>query len=239
MTNETRGVAVVSGGGSGIGREIALALARRGHPLALLGRRTALLEQTLSEAGGRGLDGLALACDVRDAEAVAAAAQEIERRWGAASLVVPAAGLATIAPLDETAPERFREVLDTNLTGTFLLLRALLPAMKRRGSGWIFPILSTAAQRGFHGWSAYCASKWGLAGLVAALREELRGTGVRVTALYPGATDSPLWDELPGDWNRALMVPPREVARAVVNALETDPTTLMEEVHLGPVGGAL
>jgi NAD(P)-dependent dehydrogenase (short-subunit alcohol dehydrogenase family) len=239
MTNEPRGAAVVSGGGSGIGREIALALARRGHPLALLGRRKALLEQTLAEAGATGGDGLALACDVRDAESVAAAAREVERRWGAAALVVPAAGLAAIAPLEELAPDRFRDVLDTNLTGTFLLLRSLLPAMKRRGSGWIFPILSTAAQRGFPGWSAYCASKWGLAGLVAALREELRGSGVRVTALYPGATDSPLWDELPGDWNRALMVPPREVARAVVTALETDPSTLIEEIHLGPVGGAL
>jgi NAD(P)-dependent dehydrogenase (short-subunit alcohol dehydrogenase family) len=239
MTPESRGVAVVSGGGSGIGREIALALARRGHPLALLGRRTALLESTLSDAGVVGGDRLALACDVRDADSVAAAAREVERRWGAAAIVVPAAGLATIAPLEETAPDRFRDLLETNLTGTFLLLHALLPGMKRRGSGWIFPILSTAAQRGFPGWSAYCASKWGLAGLVAALREELRGSGIRVTALYPGATDSPLWDELPGDWNRALMVPPREVARAVVNALESDPSTLVEEIHLGPVGGAL
>ncbi len=239
MTNESRGVAVVSGGGSGIGREIALTLARRGHPLALLGRRKALLEQTLSEAGDAGGDGLALACDVRDAGSVAAAVRDIERRWGAAALVVPAAGVAAIAPFEETAPERFRDVLETNLTGTFLLLRALLPGMKRRGGGWIFPILSTAAQRGFPGWSAYCASKWGLAGLVAALREELRGSGIRVTALYPGATDSPLWDELPGTWNRALMVPPREVARAVVAALEGDPSTLIEEIHLGPVGGAL
>lgn len=237
MTNVAHGVAVVSGGGSGIGREIALALARRGHPLALLGRRQGPLEQTLADAGGG--DGLALAVDVRDADQVAAAAREIERRWGSAGLVVPAAGLAIIAPLDETAPERFRDVVETNLTGTFLLLRALLPGMKRQGSGWIFPILSTAAERGFPGWSAYCASKWGLAGLVAALREELRGSGVRVTALYPGATDSPLWDELPGDWNRALMVPPREVARAVVSALDADPSTLIEEIHLGPVGGAL
>jgi len=234
MTNESRGVAVVSGGGSGIGREIARALARRGHPLALLGRRPGPLEETL--AGG---DGVILPCDVRDADAVAGAAREVERRWGAASLVVPAAGLATIAPLEETTPERFREVLDTNLTGTFFLLRALLPAMRRRGRGWIFPLLSTAAQRGFPGWSAYCASKWGLAGLVAALREELRGSGIRMTALFPGATDSPLWDELPGEWNRALMVPPREVARAVVHALETDPGTLVEEIHLGPAGGAL
>ncbi|MES1211198.1 MAG: SDR family NAD(P)-dependent oxidoreductase, partial [Acidobacteriota bacterium] len=147
MTNEPRGVAVVSGGGSGIGREIALTLARRGHPLALLGRRKALLEQTLSEAAGQGkeMDGLSLPCDVRDAGSVAAAAREIERRWGAAALVIPAAGLAAIAPLDETPTERFRDILDTNLTGTFLLLHALLPAMKRRGHGWIFPILSTAA----------------------------------------------------------------------------------------------
>lgn len=236
MTNVAHGVAVVSGGGSGIGREIALALARRGHPLALLGRRKALVEQTLAEAGG---EGIACAVDVRDADSVAEAAREVERRWGAAGLVVPAAGLAAIAPFEETAPERFRDVVETNLMGTFLLLRALLPGMKRRGSGWIFPVLSTAAQRGFPGWSAYCASKWGLAGLVAALREELRGSGVRVTALYPGATDSPLWDELPGDWNRALMVPPREVARAVVTALDADPSTLIEEIHLGPVGGAL
>lgn len=236
MTNESRGVAVVSGGGSGIGREVALTLARRGHPLALLGRRSELLEETLAAAGG---DGIALPCDIRDAASVDAAARRIEERWGAASVVVPAAGVAAIAPLEEMAPERFRDVLETNLGGTFHLLRALLPAMKRQGSGWIFPILSAAARRGFPGWSAYCASKWGLAGLVAALREELAGSGVRVTALYPGATDSPLWDDLPGEWNRAVMVPAREVARAVVTALDSDPSTLIEEIHLGPVGGAL
>jgi NAD(P)-dependent dehydrogenase (short-subunit alcohol dehydrogenase family) len=236
MTNEPRGVAVVSGGGSGIGREIALELARRGHPLALLGRRSQPLEETLAAAGG---DGLVLACDVREAWAVEAAVQTLEERCGAAAVVVPAAGVVSLSPLEETDPERFREMIETNLTGTFLLLRALLPAMKRQGSGRIFPILSTAARRGFPGWSAYCASKWGLAGLVAALREELRGSGVHISALYPGATDSPLWDDLPGDWNRSLMVPAREVARAVATALDADPSTLFEEIHLGPAGGAL
>lgn len=236
MTNEPRGVAVVSGGGSGIGREIALELARRGHPLALLGRRSQPLEETLAAVGG---DGLVLACDVRETGAVEAAVRTLEDRWGAAAVVVPAAGVVSLSPLEETDPERFREMIETNLTGTFLLLRALLPAMKKQGSGRIFPILSTAARRGFPGWSAYCASKWGLAGLVAALREELRGSGVHITALYPGATDSPLWDDLPGDWNRSLMVPAREVARAVATALDADPSTLFEEIHLGPAGGAL
>jgi NAD(P)-dependent dehydrogenase (short-subunit alcohol dehydrogenase family) len=236
MIHETRGVAVVSGGGSGIGREIALRLARRGHPLALLGRRANALRETIDLGGG---EGLALECDVRDPAAVAQAAAAIEARWGAAAIVVPAAGVAAIAPLEEIPAERLRATIDTNLLGAALLIQALLGAMKERGSGWIVPILSAAARRGFPGWSAYCASKWGLAGLVAALREELSGSGVRITAIYPGATATALWDGLPGTWDRARMVPAAEVARAVEAALDGDPAALVEEIHLGPAGGAL
>jgi NAD(P)-dependent dehydrogenase (short-subunit alcohol dehydrogenase family) len=239
MTWESHGVAVVSGAGSGIGREAALELARRGHPLALLGRRAEPLEETLAAAGRSPETGLVQVCDVRDPQAVAAAAAEIERRWGAADIVVPAAGFARLAPVDEASPADFAAVLATNLTGTFHLLHALLPAMKRRGRGWIFPILSVAARRGFPGWGAYCASKWGLAGLVAVLREELAGTGVRLTALYPGATDTAIWNGLPGDWNRASMVPAAEVARALRHALDAPASALYEEIHLGPSGGAL
>lgn len=234
------GVAVVSGGGSGIGREVAVELARRGFALALLGRRAAPLESTLAAAGLLGSPGgLALACDVRDAAAVERAASAITERWGAAELVVPAAGTAHIRPFEELSAEGFAATLDTNLTGAFLLLRALLPAMRRRGRGWIFAVLSVAARRGFPGWAAYCASKWGLAGLLAALREELAGSGVRLTAIYPGATGTPIWDGIPGTWDRDVMVPPAEVARALGAALDADPRVLYEEIHLGPAGGAL
>jgi NAD(P)-dependent dehydrogenase (short-subunit alcohol dehydrogenase family) len=230
------GLAVVTGGGTGIGREIALELGRRGHDLALLGRREEPLRQTLEESGA---DGVALVCDVRDASQIHRAADRIHSRWEAAAVIVPAAGVAHISPLTDLTPEAFAETVDVNLTGTALLIRAFLPFMKERGRGWIFPILSVAARRGFPGWTAYCASKWGLAGLVAALREELAGTGVRITALYPGATDTPIWDTAPGKWDRSKMVPPSEVARAVGFALDADPSTLMEEIHLGPAGGAL
>lgn len=239
MTLDSRGVAVVSGGGSGIGREVALELARRGYALALLGRRAEALEETLALAGLPGGAGLARACDVRDPRAVEAAAAEIHHRWGAAGVVVPAAGFARIAPVEELAPADFAEVLATNLTGSFLVIRSLLPRMKERRTGWIFPVLSVAARRAFPGWGAYCASKWGLAGLVAALREELAGTGIRITALYPGATDTPIWDGMPGEWNRAAMVPAAEVARAVGFALDAPASALYEEIHLGPAGGAL
>ncbi|HEY0784151.1 MAG TPA: SDR family oxidoreductase [Thermoanaerobaculia bacterium] len=242
MSPPARGVAVVSGGGSGIGRVVALELGRRGHPLALLGRRREPLEETLAMAGGAGAsrdDGLALACDVRDAAAIERAAAEIHARYEAAEVVVPAAGVVFIRPLVETSLAELQETLATNLGGVFLLLRALLPAMVERGRGHLFPLLSVAARRGFPGWSAYCASKWGLAGLVASLREELQGSGLRVTAVYPGATDTPLWDGQPGEWKRESMVRPEEVARAIGFALDGDAGSVIEEIHLGPAGGAL
>src|ERR1700674_5832670 len=225
-------VGVVSGGGWGIGRAIALELARRGFALALLGRRLAPLEETLAAAGLQGSAG-------GMAAAVGRAAAAVEARWGAAEVVVPAAGAAHIRPFAELSAEQFAATLETNLTGAFLLLQALLPAMRRRGRGWIFAVLSVAARRGFPGWAAYCASKWGLAGLLAVLREELAGSGVRLTALYPGATDTPIWQGIPGDWDPGVMVPPAEVARAVGCALDADPRALFEEIHLGPAGGAL
>ncbi|HEY3569375.1 MAG TPA: SDR family oxidoreductase, partial [Thermoanaerobaculia bacterium] len=154
MSTESRGVAVVSGGGSGLGREIAQELARRGYDLALLGRRQEPLEETL-ELAGQPERGLILPCDVRDAVALERCAEEVRTRWGAADLLVPAAGVTSIAAVEETSPDDFAAIVDTNLTGVFLLIRALLPAMKARGRGWIIPLLSVAARRGFPGWAAY------------------------------------------------------------------------------------
>lgn len=242
---------MVSGAGSGIGREIALELGRRGYELALLGRRPAPLEETLAALAGLpalppvaalppiAVGGMAIPCDVRDEASVGCAAAAVAARWGAADIVVPAAGVAHVAPFTELGAAQFAATLDTNLTGAFLLLHALLPAMRQRGRGWIFAILSVAARRGFPGWAAYCASKAGLAGMLAALREELRGSGIRLTSIYPGATDTSIWEGVPGSWERASMMPAAAVARAVGSALDADPRTLIEEIQLRPAGGDL
>lgn len=236
MSPERRGVAFVSGAGSGIGREAALALARRGHPLALAGRRREPLEAVLAEAGGRGV---ALALDVRDDAAVADGLARAEAALGPVEVALPAAGVARIAPFVELTAEDLAATLGTNLLGAAHLFRACLPGMLERHRGHLLPILSVAARQGFPSWTAYCASKWGLAGLVAALREELKGSGVRLTAIVPGATDSTLWEGLPGQWDRSRMIPVAEVARAVVWALEAGPGVEVEEIRLQPPGGNL
>lgn len=230
-----RGVAVVSGAGSGIGREIALALGHRGHRLALLGRRREPLERTLAEAGGRGL---ALPADVGDAAAVDAAARAA-LALGAPEVVVAAAGAAAIAPFPEQGSAEFDRIVGVNLLGTARLLRAFLPAMIAHGRGAVVPVLSIASRQVFPGWSAYAASKWGLLGLVETLRLELAGSGVRVIALTPGATDSPLWNDLPGAWDRGRMIPAVEVARALMWALEAGEGVAVEEIRMRPPGGDL
>ena len=230
-------VAVISGAGSGIGRAAASVLARRGYRLALLGRTSGTLRETIDLAGA---PGVVFPCDVRVAAEVTQVAGEIEASLGEVAVVVPCAGTVALASLEETPPELFAEIVDTNLGGTFHLLRAFLPGMRRRQArSWILPVLSVAATRGFPGWSAYCASKWGLRGLLAALREELRGSAVRLTAVFPGATATDLWDRLPGTWSREAMVPVEDVARAIGWALDVDAATALEEIHLGPAGGAL
>jgi NADP-dependent 3-hydroxy acid dehydrogenase YdfG len=143
--------------------------------------------------------------------------------------------VATLATME---PAVLRETIETNLIGALFLYRACLPDLLQSG-GHLFALLSVAAKKGFPNWSAYAASKWGLRGAVAALREELAGSAVRVTEIYPGATDSPLWEKVPGEWNRASMISPEAIAKAIVWALEADPTSSVEEIHLQPRGGNL
>ena len=227
---------MVSGAGSGIGREIALALGRRGHALALIGRRAGALEATLRDAGS---PGEAFALDVCEASDVAAAVGRIEERLGAIQVVVPAAGIARVAPFAEQPAAEFDEIVRTNLLGAANLLRSSLTPLLRRGSGTLVVLLSVAARSAFPGWSAYGASKWGLLGLTEALRVELAGTGVRVVAITPGATDSPLWNDVAGSWDRSRMLSASRVADAVVWALDAGTGAAVEEIRLRPPGGDL
>lgn len=212
-----------------------MALAERGYPLVLLGRRAEPLAATLSVAGSKGI---AVVTDVRDGRAVQLAIEQAVAAGFRPQVVVPSAGVALVAPFSELEPETWRESLETNLLGAVFLYRACLSGLRERG-GHLFALLSVAAKKGFPDWSAYAASKWGLRGAVAALREELVGSPVRLTEIYPGATDSPLWEEIPGEWNRTGMISPEAVAKAIVWALEADPTSSVEEIHLQPRGGNL
>ena len=131
----------------------------------------------------------------------------------------------------------WKEVIDTNLNGTFLITQASLGLMKRGAT--IVNNLSIAAMRVFPGTAAYNASKHGALGFTNTLREELRGKGIRVIALLPGATDTEIWNVLWPNAPRKKMMSPETIATAVVNALLLHENSTLEELKIMPTVGTL
>ena len=178
-------VAVVTGGGRGIGRAAALRLAREGAAVAVWGRSLEPLEAVATEIRKNGGKAAALRCDVADPGQVGMAAEGTRRALGPVDVLVNNAGIAPSAPIQKTSLQAFRQVLDVNLTGAFLCLQAVLPEMIERRWGRVVNVASTAAKIGVRYTAAYCASKHGLLGLTRAAALDVAGTGVTINAVCP------------------------------------------------------
>ena len=184
-------IAVITGGGRGIGRAIALAFAEAGADIALLGRTPAPLEQVRSECTAFGVRALALPCDVADAVAVSAAFAAVHDTFGPTNILVNNAGITASVKFAETDDATWERIMRVNVTGPFLCCRAVVPEMAARGGGRIINIASVAALSGIPYSSAYSASKHALLGLTRSLALELARQGITANAICPGwvATD--------------------------------------------------
>jgi len=237
-------VALITGASRGIGLAIAMALAREGCNLVVTWRDRKALDaaqrrlKLAARAGAPAPQILAHVADVRDPKSVAALFAAVKKQFGRLDILINNAGIShAMAEVERLPLATWREVIETNLTGTFLITQAALPLLRRGGT--IINNLSVAATRVFAGQSAYCAAKHGALGLTRTLREELRPRGIRVIALMPGATNTDIWNQFWPEAPRKRMLRAETVAQAVLDALLLPSESTMEEITLMPTGGAL
>jgi NAD(P)-dependent dehydrogenase (short-subunit alcohol dehydrogenase family) len=231
-------VALVTGSTRGIGLAIAQTLAAHGCNLILTGRDEKALSRISRELASAKIKTLAHPCDVRDPQSIDALFRAIRQKFNRLDLLINNAGIAqAIFTVDKLPVELWKDVIDTNLTGIFLVTQASLPLMKRGGT--IINNLSIVANRVFAGSAAYIASKHGALGLTNTLREELRPKGIRVIALMPGATDTAIWNTFWPDAPRKKMMSPATIAQSVVNAILLPANATVETLEILPTAGLL
>lgn len=230
-------VACITGASQGIGLAIARVLARHGCNLVITGRKESTLRKAAAELAKLKVQVLPLVCDVRNEPAVKASFAEVKKRFRRLDILINNAGVAHAnLPIANLPLIAWNEVIDTNLTGVFLVTRSALPLMR---GGTIVNNLSVAAKRAFPGMAAYCAAKHGAMGFTKTLREELRPKGIRVVALLPGATDTAIWDAFWPGAPKKRMISAASVAEAVVNAISMPSESTVEELMVAPTSGAL
>jgi 3-hydroxybutyrate dehydrogenase len=186
--------ALVTGGGRGIGRAVALDLARAGASVAVSARTAAEVEAVAAEARGLGAKAAAVVADVARPEAVRQMFRAAREALGPIDIVVCGAGVAPSAPVVKTSEEQWRAAIETNLSGSFYCLREALGPMAERGWGRAIVVASIAGKTGLPYIAAYAASKHGVLGLVKCAALEVAARGVTVNAVCPGYVDTPMTD---------------------------------------------
>src|SRR5580704_7597902 len=226
-------VAIVTGASRGIGLAVAHRLGTLGAKLSLCARDARKLESAAGELLAGGAAGVfSAAVDVTHGEQILAFVRDTEEELGPVQILVNNAGIRYFGPTHEASEATWDSVLDTNLKAVFLMSKAVAAGMIERRGGQIINIASLAGKNAFAGGGIYCASKWGLLGLTECMAEDLRGYGVRVSAICPGsvATDfSPR-----GKKDISKMLQSEDIAHVVAMIVTQAPQSFISEVLLRP-----
>ena len=225
--------AIITGAGRGIGRATAIAFAKEGIHVGLIGKTAANLEKVAEELREYSVNVSIAAADVADNESVIAAVDHVKSELGPIDILINNAGIGKFGKFLELTPEEFKQIIDVNLMGMYYVTRAVLPEMIERQTGDIINISSTAGQKGAPVTSAYSASKFGVLGLTESLMLEVRKHNIRVTALTPStvATDLAIEENLT-DGNPDKVMQPEDLTEIMVAQLKLHPRVLLKSAGL-------
>lgn len=225
--------ALITGGGKGIGRALALALAKEGVDIALMGRTEASLAAVAAEAQALGVKAAYALADVGNMQEVDKAVAELTNNIGPIDILLNNAGVAAFGGFLELEPAQWENIIQVNLLGVYYVTRAVLPSMIERKTGDIINISSTAGQRGAPATSAYSASKFGLLGLTESLMLEVRKHNIRVSALTPSTIATDMARELNlTDGNPDKVLQPEDIAELVIAQLKLNKRVLLKAASI-------
>ena len=227
-------VALVTGGGTGIGRAFTEALAMAGARVVIASRREEILRQTADELNSQfGAERVfAFAFDLRDHAQIVSLVSNIIDRWQSLDLIINNSGLAVPETVDQITDDGWDKVMETNLRGAMQLVRAALPHMIKNDFGDIVNVSSQAGKHGYADVPSYCASKFGLLGYAEALRDHARKTGanIRVFNFCPGLVD--VENAAPDAKPRAGFIHVSNLARTLMYALSLDRDVVLEDINI-------
>ena len=226
-------IAVITGGGRGIGAGIARHLGALGATVVVCGRTLSHLEDTARQVRSAGGQCQAQACNVADWNSVSALADHIHKIHGRLDILVNNAGVASFGQaLHRTSLEAWDTVINTNLRGVFYTIRAFTPLMIAAGGGHVVNISSLASKNPLPNGAAYAASKWGLNGLSYSAAEELRAHNIRVSVVCPGSTNTELSPHEGKDPGKMLQ--PDDIGHVVGMLVTQSPNSFASEVVIRP-----
>jgi 3-oxoacyl-[acyl-carrier protein] reductase len=226
-------IALVTGGGRGIGAAIARQLVELGAAVIICGRTAAMLEKTAREISADSGRCEPIIGDVSDWNSVSSLAAQVKEKYGRLDVLVNNAGIGGFGgPLHKLPLEQWDAVLNTNLGGVFYMVRAFVPLLHAAGGGHIINISSIAGKNALPNGAAYAASKWGLNGLSYSIAEELRGQNIRVALVCPGSTHTELSPHEGKDPRKMLQ--PDDVAHAVAMLVTQSPQSFVSELVMRP-----
>jgi short-subunit dehydrogenase len=212
---------IVTGAGTGLGKELSLLLAKHGYHMILTGRTEDKLKNVQTQIEQSGGSATTLVLDLRNIEDIKEKALMISKKNELYGLVNNA-GLGYFGPFSEISDKEIEEMFQTNVFGTIQMTKAILPYLELNNDGMVVNIVSTAGLRGKKNEAVYCSSKFAVRGFTESLQKEYEGTGIRFVAAYMGGMNTPFWEESDHVADPSRLRSPAEVAEIIIDNLEKD-----------------
>ncbi|MBK9228552.1 MAG: SDR family oxidoreductase [Ignavibacteria bacterium] len=229
----------VTGASTGIGKAIAEKFSGKGCTVVITARSKSRLDDIVKEIRLTGREAMAYVCDVSSERSVIHTAKKIQEKYGTIDVLINNAGSTVFKSFLDTETKDYDNVIDTNLKGPFLCMKAVLPQMIRKKTGSIINILSVAANTTFENSSVYSASKAGMQAMASCIRKEVRKHNIKICNIYPGAVETDMWDIKARQQFRNRMMTPADIGDIAFDVYNKPERLMVEDLVVRPVKGDL